>query len=130
MPKRTSKPNSQKDFWTGASITHYHDNGRPETIFVRGTNIDGSPQDMTRFHEWLSGAKSFTFSRYANPVGDEWLITIRREKRANGTFWYAFKSHEGKTYKVYIGGDEAISLDRLKEAVEAMKDKINDTGTA
>lgn len=124
MPKRTSKPNSQTDFWTGATITHYDDTGRIETIFVNATNIDGSQRDMTRFDEWLSGAKSFTFSRYANPVGDAWLITVRREKRANGTFWYAFKSFGGKTYKVYIGRDDVMSLDKLKETVEKMIAKV------
>lgn len=109
MAKRTSKPNRKQNQITGVYV-------RP--VDGRSFRID----ETTKFDRFLSSVKSFSFSRYANPVGDQWLITCRREKRQSGFFWYAFKTVEGKTYKVYIG--QNVTLEALKDAVKAMMEKI------
>lgn len=76
------------------------------------------------FRDWLKGAASFTFSRYANHRDDGWILTVRRERRRSVSFWYAYKTVGGRTFKVYIGGDDTLTYGHLFAAVARMMAKI------
>lgn len=63
--------------------------------------------DSADFYFWLKRGQTFSY---------EGCYTVRREKRANGHFWYAFKRDEangGKLEKIYIGKDEAVTAEKL-----------------
>ena len=114
MAKRTSKPNRKQDVMRGRNLRYWL-NDIPRSI-----DIDLQPD---KFSAWLAEAQSFTYAQH------ELLLTVRREKRASGSFWYAYKTHQGKTYKVYIGSDDNVTPGNMKQAVQAMQDKINQDET-
>lgn len=63
--------------------------------------------DSADFYFWLKRGQTFSY---------EGRYTVRREKRANGYFWYAFKRDEanaGRLEKHYIGKDEAVTAEKL-----------------
>jgi len=53
------------------------------------------------------------------------LITLRRELRAKGQFWYAYKKVNYKLHKVYVGKSQELSTETLSNAVVAMREKIS-----
>ncbi len=119
MPKRTSAPNRKQATMNGHFVSFQDASEQPVLI-----HVNAQPDE---FRAWLTSVKSFSYSRYANPAGDEWIVTVRRERRGKGSFWYAYKTHEKKTYKVYIGKDEAVTPKKLVAAVDAIKAKISES---
>jgi len=76
--------------------------------------------------------------RVESPAWWSWLVdqerfyyqadgsfTARQEKRRNGMFWYAYRKHQGKLYKVYLGTSEQLSGERLVQGANQLADKID-----
>lgn len=71
---------------------------------------------------WITSehAQSFTFE--LKPYDGD-LMTVRREKRAKGSFWYGYRKFHGKLFKRYVGKD--VTLDKLRAAFTAIDEKID-----
>lgn len=113
MAKRTSRTNRGRDVIHGQYYLFHTPSGAP----VQGRLDDDN------FAAWLKTARAFAFSMYANYTGDEWLLSVRRESRRDGTFWYAYKTVRGHTYKVYVGTDDKITYRELAGALDRLQAK-------
>lgn len=47
-------------------------------------------------------------------------ITMRREQKRNGWYWYAYRSVAGKLHKVYLGKADDLTLARIQQATAAL----------
>ncbi|MBA3947772.1 MAG: hypothetical protein H0X37_24860 [Herpetosiphonaceae bacterium] len=54
---------------------------------------------------------------------DEGTFTARREKRWDGQFWYAYRRHQGKLHKAYLGKAEDITKERLLSVASKLTEK-------
>jgi len=62
---------------------------------------------------WLSTARSVAFR---SALGS---FTARREPASNkrgGEYWRAYRKHEGRLHRVYLGKSEELTLERLNSA--------------
>lgn len=89
-----------------------------------GPALSYSHVDRPEFKKWAVGAKSFS---YVLHVGG---FVARNERRGDsgGGYWYAFRKHDEKVYKVYIGKTETLSLAALQKANSQLDLKIYGTG--
>ena len=65
------------------------------------------PLDSDAFFDWLTHHSTFYFD---SPLG---TFTARREPRANGLFWYAFRRYRKHLYKAYLGRSTDLTSARL-----------------
>ena len=70
-----------------------------------------------RWHQWLQDHTSFY---YQNVLGS---FTARRERRRNGDYWYAYRRHQGKLYKSYLGRAEELTREHLRDIALALGEK-------
>jgi LuxR family maltose regulon positive regulatory protein len=73
--------------------------------------------ESSAWWNWLADQKRFYYQS-AMP------FTARQEKRRNGMFWYAYRKHQGKLYKVYLGASNQLTSERLVEGARQLTDKI------
>lgn len=65
--------------------------------------------------DWLNGeARSFAFEN------EQGTFTARREVRAGGQFWYAYRRKAGQLHKVYLGRSVDLDDEHLDEAARAL----------
>lgn len=116
MPERSGKANRWHTTVHGHFVNHWYE------LFGQ-RQYDQFFLTDARWQKFLihPDTKSFTYMNVNMPTS---LITLRREKRANGQFWYAFKKVNGKLYKVYAGKSEELTYERLQEALKALQAKI------
>src|SRR5690242_14372458 len=94
-------------FIQGEMLTYYQD-GQPVQVIV----------DTPDWYDWLETATIFTF-RNADAV-----FTARRERAGNrrGEFyWRAYRRHDGKLRRIYLGKSEDLTLDRLRTVADALE---------
>jgi LuxR family maltose regulon positive regulatory protein len=70
---------------------------------------------------WLSHASVTTFYMESN-LG---TFTARIETRNGSFYWYAFRKHQNKLYKAYIGKTDDLTLARLTQVAEQLDKKIS-----
>lgn len=58
---------------------------------------------------WLDEPQVTTF-RFFHQQGS---FTARRERKSGGQYWYAYRRHQGKLHKAYLGKSEELYLARL-----------------
>lgn len=73
--------------------------------------------------QWLSRASVTTFYFESN-LGTFSTFTARIESRSNSLYWYAFRKHQGKLYKAYLGRTENLTLAKLYQVAEQLDKKI------
>jgi len=78
------------------------------------------PVDSPAWFQWLGNPDHKTFY-FENVVCD---FTARQEPREENYYWYAYKKANGRTFKVYLGRYDKITLGRLREAAEKLYQKI------
>lgn len=59
--------------------------------------------------EWLASADGGSFT-WASSAG---TFTIRRERKGQMPYWYAYHTHHGKLHKRYVGRARDVTLERL-----------------
>ncbi len=61
------------------------------------------------WYTWLGAEpnRSFTFRNQAG------TCTVRCEQRRQACYWYAYRKHQGRLHKAYLGKTEALTLARL-----------------
>lgn len=87
-----------------------------------GTSVDG-PQDLRpgnrAWFDWLEYVTSFAFSSRSGVD-----YTVRKEKmQRGGSYWYGYRSLQGKTIKRYIGRTADLSMTRLEEVAVSLRSK-------
>lgn len=63
--------------------------------------------------EWFAWLGEHSVFRSLSPAG---TFTARRERRATGWYWYAYRRQRGLLRSVYLGKAEELNLTRLNEA--------------
>ena len=74
----------------------------------------GSPAWFT----WLADPAHPSFA-YRTAAGS---VTLRRERRGAGWYWYAYQGQGGRVGKVYAGKAEALTAERLRLVAAALTD--------
>ncbi len=102
------------------------------TPTVRGETLvylqDEQEQELTvgtpAWFAWLETASTFSF------VSDEGLFTARHERSSQqrgGRYWKAYRKQHGKLSSHYLGKSEALTLERLQAAAQALADALAGT---
>lgn len=76
--------------------------------------------DSPAWFSWLNEPGNTTF--YYDSVICE--FTARREMRRGNYYWYAFKTANEHTYKVYLGPSHVLTATHLVSAAEQLYQKI------
>ena len=76
------------------------------------------PLDTSAWFDWLALHTTFYFD---SPRG---TFTARREPRANGVFWYAFRRYRKQLYKAYLGRPSDLTSTRLLEVAQQLAEKV------
>jgi len=86
----------------------------------QGESISLDTQD---WFAWLKQGTSFSYS------GTHPLIrlTVRREKRRQQFYWYAYCKWESKLHNVYLGKSRQLTQQRLDHACLTIEQRINKT---
>src|SRR5690349_5684690 len=77
----------------------------------------GISLDSTAWYNWLDQHSTFLFRL---PFVH---FTARKEKRAGGFYWYAYRRYQGKLRTAYLGKTRELTFDRLS-AVAAALDSV------
>ncbi len=80
----------------------------------------GSPEWM----EWLADEEHCIF-RFTHPLG---TFSARRERRHDGSSWYAYRRRGGLLQKIYLGRTQEISLTRLQQIAQLLAGRCSDPG--
>ena len=68
--------------------------------------------DTPAWFAWLSQISAFCYSG-SHP----WLrLTVRREKRRQQCYWYAYCKIDGKLHNIYLGKHDTLTQARLEHA--------------
>ena len=70
--------------------------------------------DTPAWFAWLGQISSFCYSG-SHP----WLrLTVRREKRRQQSYWYAYSKIDGKLHNIYLGKQDTLTQTRLEQACQ------------
>lgn len=83
--------------------------------------LDGTPLapiavNSADWYAWLAHPETRSF-QFPSPYGS---VTVVREQRKRGAFWYAYGSIEGKLHKTYLGRSQALDLEGLQAAARRL----------
>ena len=68
--------------------------------------------DTPAWFAWLSQVSSFCYSG-SHPL---WRLTVRREKRRQQFYWYAYSKIDGKLHNIYLGKQDTLTKAHLEQA--------------
>ena len=68
--------------------------------------------DTPAWFAWLNQVSSFCYSG-SDP---SWRLTVRREKRRQSFYWYAYSKIDRKLHNIYLGKQDALTQAHLEEA--------------
>ena len=77
------------------------------------------PLDTALWREWLGSKTAFYFQ---SPRG---TFTARRELRSGSWYWYAYRKHQGKLFKRYLGKSDELTAGRLAEVAELLDSRVS-----
>ena len=81
------------------------------------TDGDSVQLDTPAWAAWLKDHTTFYLE------ADEGTFTARREQRWEGQFWYAYRRHQGKLHKAYLGKAEDLTRERLLTVADTLREK-------
>ena len=94
---------------------------RDKQLFIGDAKRPICLLDSVDWSAWLETATAFRYfatgrmkvsQSYSRPLTP---ISVRKEKRRQGTLWYAYRRVNGQLYKRYVGKSEALTITRLDE---------------
>lgn len=101
------------------------------TYLLKGpqnTTVHPLPEQGERWWTWLEDHHAFAFH------GRNGQLNLLREKRKRGNvgYWYAYRRHNGRMMKRYIGRGEQLSVEQLEEIalLMAYEDEASTTAAA
>lgn len=65
--------------------------------------------DSPAWRAWLAEATHFAYQ----PPDSTFRLTLRKEKRRHGWYWYAYLRRDGKLHNAYVGRSEVVTAARL-----------------
>jgi hypothetical protein len=77
--------------------------------------------------EWSSWITASTAFYFFSPAG---TFTARKELRSGGWYWYAYRKHQGKLYKRYMGKSEELTNELLVETAEQLDSRTRSHAAA
>jgi hypothetical protein len=86
-------------------------------ITARGERIS---LDSPRWFAWLETATTFCYSN-SDPL---YRLTLRKEQRRHGWYWYAYLKVDAKLHNTYLGKSAALTLTRLEAASARLVQKV------
>ncbi|GHO46611.1 LuxR family transcriptional regulator [Ktedonospora formicarum] len=77
------------------------------------------PVGSSHWYTWLADAqnRSFSFRSHAG------AFTARHERQRNNWYWYAYRKHQGKIYKAYLGKPQELTANRLNIVASTLSRK-------
>ena len=69
------------------------------------------------WYAWLEQHRSFCFE------APHATLTVRKERRPGGWYWYAYRHRQGKLHTAYLGKSAELTLERLNETAAALERK-------
>jgi LuxR family maltose regulon positive regulatory protein len=67
--------------------------------------------DTKAWFAWLAQATHFSYQ----PTTATYRLTLRKEKRRQRDYWYAYLKNDGKLHNAYVGRPEDVTADRLEQ---------------
>jgi len=64
-----------------------------------------------------------TASRFSYHAPDSSRLTVRKEQRRHGHYWYADLKHDGKLHNAYAGRSTALTPERLAVLAQQLQQK-------
>ena len=74
------------------------------------------PVGSSAWFAWLADPAHPSFA-YRTAAGS---VTLRRERRGAGWYWYAYRGQGGRVRKVYAGKAEELTAERLRALAAAL----------
>ena len=81
------------------------------------SDSDGILLETAAWYDWLEEHTTFYLE---SPEG---TFTARREARADGSFWYAFRRVRRKLYKSYLGRSTDLTCERLRQVARRLAER-------
>jgi len=75
--------------------------------------------DTPAWFAWLETISLFCYQPPDWPV----RVTLRKEKRRQQFYWYAYLKKQGKLHNMYIGKTETLTAARLQQVAETLRSK-------
>lgn len=84
--------------------------------------------DSPAWFAWLATVSSFRFASTQRRITFRGYgpllapISLRKEQRRHGMFWYAYRRADGQLYKRYVGRSDQLTLAKLDEVAAILHD--------
>jgi hypothetical protein len=75
---------------------------------------------------WLETAIAFSY----RPPHSLYALTVRKEKRRHGCYWYAYAKIDSKLHNAYLGHAQTLTPDRLNQVLHTLLEKSRQQRTA
>jgi hypothetical protein len=72
---------------------------------------------------WLDQADHFCYMSSHS----SYRLTLRKEKRRNGWYWYAYLKVDRKLHNAYLGRSQALTEEKLAWALQHLLTKVHNT---
>jgi LuxR family maltose regulon positive regulatory protein len=76
------------------------------------------------WYHWLETHSAFAYE------GTRGNFTARREQRSGNEYWYAYRKHDGKVHKLYLGRGANLTFDRMNDTASYLAALIAGSGSA
>lgn len=76
--------------------------------------------DSQAWFAWLAQATRFCYQ----PTSSTFRLTLRKEKRRHGYYWYAYLKSDGKLHNAYVGRTEALTSQKLQQVFTQLMLKV------
>ena len=83
-------------------------------LFQSEREVDSILVGTPAWYDWLEQQSSFTFIDHAL------TFTARRTR---GSYWIAYRKHQGKLYRIHLGHSHTLTLERLQAAAQGFAGK-------
>src|SRR6266536_2638634 len=83
-------------------------------LFQSEKEVDPILIGTPAWYDWLEQQSSFTFVDHA-------LTFMAR--RTRGSYWKAYRRHQGKLYRIHLGHSPTLTLERLQAAAQGFAGK-------
>lgn len=77
------------------------------------------PVGSDEWFAWLQTARLFS---YQASQGDR--LTLRKEKRRQGDYWYAYLKRDRKLHNAYVGRSASLTPERLASLLAQLRQKV------
>jgi len=88
--------------------------------YLHLSNQSSIEVDTAAWFAWLVQANRFCYQ----PAASTYRITLRKEKRRHGFYWYAYLKNDRKLHNAYVGRTPDITSQRLQQVFSRLMEKV------